>query len=70
MIASDVFGDQESLIVGFRQEGQAAEHALVVLVNHNLSGHTTGQSPRPGQAEGHRGTEPNVPEASADRANV
>jgi len=37
-IASDVFGDQGSLIIGFRQEGQPGEHALVVLVDYNLSG--------------------------------
>lgn len=37
-IASDVFGDQDSLIVGYRQEGLAGEHALVVLVDHDLSG--------------------------------
>ncbi|PZR79751.1 MAG: hypothetical protein DLM65_09910, partial [Candidatus Aeolococcus gillhamiae] len=37
-IASDVFGDQESLILRFRQEGAPGEHALVVLVDHNLSG--------------------------------
>ena len=37
-LASDVFGDQDSLIVGFGQEGAPGEHALVVLVDHNLSG--------------------------------
>jgi hypothetical protein len=37
-IASDVFGDQGSLIIGFCQEGQPGEHALVVLVDYNLSG--------------------------------
>jgi hypothetical protein len=37
-IASDVFGDQDSLIIGFRQEGERGEHALAVLVDHNLSG--------------------------------
>lgn len=37
-IASDVFGDQNSLIVGFAQPGEAGEHAIVVLVDHNLSG--------------------------------
>ncbi|MGI9080201.1 MAG: hypothetical protein ACR2GF_05190 [Acidimicrobiales bacterium] len=37
-VASDVFGDQETLIVGFEQSGQADEHVLVVLVDHNLSG--------------------------------
>ncbi|MBV9660293.1 MAG: hypothetical protein JO337_03965 [Acidimicrobiales bacterium] len=37
-IASDVFGDQDSLIIGFRQPGRPGEHALVVLVDHNLSG--------------------------------
>lgn len=37
-IASDVFGDVELLITGFRQEGQTGEHALAVLVDHNLSG--------------------------------
>lgn len=37
-VASDVFGDQESLIVGFHQPGEGGLHALVVLVDHNLSG--------------------------------
>lgn len=37
-IASDVFGDQDSLIVGFAQPGEAGEHAIVALVDHNLSG--------------------------------
>jgi hypothetical protein len=37
-VASDVFDDQASLIVAFAQQGAAAEHALVVLVDHNLSG--------------------------------
>jgi hypothetical protein len=37
-VASDPFGDQDSLVIGFRQEGRAGEHALVVLVDHNLSG--------------------------------
>jgi hypothetical protein len=37
-IASDPFGDQESLIIGFRQEGRHGEHALAVLVDRNLSG--------------------------------
>jgi hypothetical protein len=37
-IASDVFGDQGSLIIGFRQDGEPGEHALVVLVDYNLSG--------------------------------
>lgn len=36
--ASDRFGDQETLLVGFRQEGDAHDHGLVVLVDHNLSG--------------------------------
>lgn len=37
-VASDVFGDQDSLIVGFAQPGEAGEHAIVALVDHNLSG--------------------------------
>ncbi len=37
-LASDVFGDQDSLVVAFDQEGLSGEHALVVLVDHNLSG--------------------------------
>jgi hypothetical protein len=37
-IASDVFGDQDSLIIAFAQEGDPTEHALAVLVDHNLSG--------------------------------
>jgi hypothetical protein len=37
-VASDVFGDQDSLIIGFRQEARAGERPLVVLVDHNLSG--------------------------------
>lgn len=37
-IASDVFGDQDSLIVGFAYAGREREHALIVLVDHNLSG--------------------------------
>jgi hypothetical protein len=36
--ASDVFGDQDSLVVGFRHQAAPGEHALVVLVDHNLSG--------------------------------
>lgn len=37
-VASDVFGDQDSLIIGFAQPGEAREHAIVALVDHNLSG--------------------------------
>jgi hypothetical protein len=37
-LASDVFGDQDSLVVAFSQEGDPGQHALVVLVDHNLSG--------------------------------
>jgi hypothetical protein len=37
-LASDVFGDQHSLVVAFSQEGDPGQHALVVLVDHNLSG--------------------------------
>lgn len=37
-LASDVFGDQESLLVAFSQDGDPREHALVVLIDHNLSG--------------------------------
>ncbi len=37
-LASDVFGDQESLLVAFSQDGDPCEHALVVLIDHNLSG--------------------------------
>jgi hypothetical protein len=37
-VASDVFGDQDSLVIGFRQQGEHGEHALVILVDHNLSG--------------------------------
>ena len=37
-VASDIFGDQDSLVIGFRQEAGAGEHPLVVLVDHNLSG--------------------------------
>lgn len=37
-IASDVFGNQDSLIIGFAQSGEAREHAIVALVDHNLSG--------------------------------
>lgn len=37
-VASDVFDDQDSIIIGFRHERVAGEHALVVLVDHNLSG--------------------------------
>lgn len=40
-IVSDVFGDQESLIIGFGQPGDADDHGLVVLVDHNLSGQAT-----------------------------
>lgn len=35
---TDPFGDQDSLMVAFRQEGAEAEHVLLVLVDHNLSG--------------------------------
>lgn len=48
-VASDVFGDQDSLIIGFAHPGQAEEHSLVVLVDHNLSGQAkdawVGQAP-------------------------
>jgi hypothetical protein len=37
-MVSDAFGDQDSLIISFRQEGEPGQHALVVLVDHNLSG--------------------------------
>ena len=37
-IAGDVFGDQESLIVGFSQAGATHDHAIVALVDNNLSG--------------------------------
>lgn len=37
-VASDVYGDQDSLIVAYRQQGAPHEHALIVLVDHNLSG--------------------------------
>jgi hypothetical protein len=37
-VASDVFGDQETLLVAFEHSGRADEHVLVVLVDHNLSG--------------------------------
>jgi len=37
-LVSDVFGDQDSLIVGFAQPGETGEHAIVALVDHNLSG--------------------------------
>lgn len=37
-LVSDVFGDQESLLVAFSQDGDPREHALVVLIDHNLSG--------------------------------
>ncbi len=37
-VASDVFGDQDSLIVGFAEPGQPGEHAIVALVDRNLSG--------------------------------
>ena len=37
-VVSDVFGDQDSLIIGYSQQGEAGQHALVVLVDHNLSG--------------------------------
>jgi len=37
-IASDVFGDQDSLIIGFAQPDGSGDHAIVALVDHNLSG--------------------------------
>lgn len=37
-VASDFFGDQDSLIVGFAQPGEDGEHAIVALIDHNLSG--------------------------------
>jgi len=37
-LAADVFGDQDALIVGFAQPGEKTEHAVVALVDHNLSG--------------------------------
>jgi len=37
-VAADVFGDQDALIVGFAQPGEKVEHAVVALVDHNLSG--------------------------------
>ncbi len=38
-VASDVFGDQDSLIIGFGAEhADDSSHALLVLVDHNLSG--------------------------------
>lgn len=37
-VATDVFGDQDSLIIGYRQQGQAGEHSLTVLADHNLAG--------------------------------
>ncbi len=37
-MVSDVFGDQESLIIGFSHPGDPVEHAIVALVDHNLSG--------------------------------
>lgn len=37
-VSSDVFGDQDSLVIGFRHDRGGGEHALVVLVDHNLSG--------------------------------
>jgi len=37
-IVSDVFGDQDSLVIGFLQPGESGEHAIVALVDHNLSG--------------------------------
>ncbi len=37
-VASDVFGDQDSLMIGFSQQGVPGQHALAVLVDHNLSG--------------------------------
>lgn len=37
-LISDVFDDQASLVVGFRQEGAPGAHAVVVLVDNNLSG--------------------------------
>jgi hypothetical protein len=37
-LAADVFGDQESLIVAFTQYAATRQHALVALIDHNLSG--------------------------------
>ena len=37
-VVTDVFGDQTSLLIGFRQEGEPREHVLAALVDHNLSG--------------------------------
>jgi hypothetical protein len=39
-VASDVFGDQDSLIIGFDGQDDDADdsHALLVLVDHNVSG--------------------------------
>jgi hypothetical protein len=39
-VASDVFGDQDSLMIGFAAPDDAPDggHALLVLVDHNLSG--------------------------------
>lgn len=37
-VAGDVFGDQESVMVGFGEPGSPEHHALSVLIDHNLSG--------------------------------
>jgi hypothetical protein len=37
-VATDVFGDQDSLIIGYRVDTDHHEHALVALIDHNLSG--------------------------------
>ena len=36
--AGDVYGDQDSIIVGFEGPGEGQQHTLLVLVDHNLSG--------------------------------
>lgn len=37
-LATDVFGDQDAIIIGFSAPGTARDHGLVVLVDHNLGG--------------------------------
>lgn len=37
-VASDAFGDQDSIIVGFAHPSRDSEHAVLVLVDHNLAG--------------------------------
>ncbi len=37
-LATDVFGDQDTLIVGLAQPGATRQHAVVALVDHNVSG--------------------------------